>query len=202
MRRNLRNNLEICVNLQAGNVGDGTENMGKLKKHTLTLIALMLCIGAAAQTTKIRGRVVDEEGEGIPFVGVYFDGTTTGITTDLDGYYNLECRDLSRTTVTAQLLGYDPETKEVKPGKFSEVNFKLKLTKNELSASRVKADNKKARRLLANIQSRRDKNDPDKHPEYSCDVYNKMELDLTHPYEQFTSKKFKKVSLEKIFIIG
>ena len=166
--------------------------MGKLKKYTLTLIALMLCIGAAAQTTKIRGRVVDEEGEGIPFVGVYFDGTTTGITTDLDGYYNLECRDLSRTTVTAQLLGYDPETKEVKPGKFTELNFKLKLTKNELSASRVKADNKKARRLLANIQSRRDKNDPDKHPEYSCDVYNKMELDLTHPYEQFTSKKFKK----------
>jgi len=166
--------------------------MSCLKRYILSLIALALTVSAAAQTTKIRGRVVDEQGEGIPFVGVYFDGTTVGITTDLDGYYNLECRDLSRTSVTAQLLGYDPETRQVKPGKFSEVNFRLKLTQNELTASRVKADNKKARVLLSNIQSRRQKNDPDNHPEYTCDVYNKMELDLTHPYEQFTSKKFKK----------
>ena len=166
--------------------------MKPVAKYLITALLLAFSVQAAAQTTKIRGRVTDESGEGIPFVGVYFDGTTVGITTDLDGYYNLECRDLSRTVVTAHLLGYDPQTVTVTPGKFTEVNFRLRLTKNELNASRVKADNKKARRLLANIQSRRDRNDPDRHAEYNCEIYNKMELDLTHPFEQFTSKRFKR----------
>ena len=166
--------------------------MKPVTKYLITALLLAFSVQAAAQTTKIRGRVTDEGGEGIPFVGVYFEDTTVGITTDLDGYYNLECRDLSRTKVTAHLLGYDPESVTITPGKFSEVNFRLKLTRNELSASRVKADNKKARRLLANIQSRRDRNDPDRHEEYNCEIYNKMELDLTHPFEQFTSKRFKR----------
>jgi len=153
---------------------------------------LLVTVAAAAQTTKVRGRVIDTDGEGIPFVGVYFEGTTIGITTDLDGYYNLETRDLSKTVLVAQLLGYDTESATIKPGQFSTVNFTLKITDNQLVGASVKPDNRKAKRMLANIQAHRDKNDPDNHPEYTCDVYNKMELDLTHPQEQLDSKKFRK----------
>ena len=155
----------------------------------LLLAASLLC---GAQTTKVRGRVTDEQGEGIPFVGVFFKGTTTGITTDLDGYYNLECRDLSATVLVAQLLGYDVREKEVHPGVFSEVDFVLPLTDNRLTGARVKADNKKARALLAGIQKNRYRNDPDSHAEYTCDVYNKMELDLTHPAEQLDGRRFRR----------
>ena len=161
----------------------------RIMLSALLLAASLLCV---AQTTKVRGRVTDEHGEGIPFVGVFFKGTTTGITTDLDGYYNLECRDLSATVLVAQLLGYDTREITVHPGVFSEVDFVLPLTDNRLTGAKVKADNKKARALLAGIQKNRYRNDPDSHPEFTCDVYNKMELDLTHPAEQLDGKRFRR----------
>ena len=161
-------------------------------KHLLTAVLLLLSVVCLGQTTKVRGRVVDENGEGIPFAGVYFKGTSIGITADLDGYYNLETRNLECRMLTAQLLGYDTVSKLVHPGTFNEVNFVLPLTDNQLSGAKVKADNKKARELLANIQKHRDRNDPESHKEYRCKVYNKMELDLTHPSEQLDGKRFRK----------
>ena len=161
-------------------------------KPLLAALLLLLGIVCQAQTTKVRGRVTDENGEGIPFAGVYFKGTTIGITADIDGYYNLETRDLGCRLLTAQLLGYDTVSKPVHPGTFNEVNFVLPLTDNQLSGAKVKADNKKARELLANIQKHRDRNDPENHKQYSCKVYNKMELDLTHPAEQLDGKRFRK----------
>ena len=161
-------------------------------KHLLAAVLLLLSVVCLGQTTKVRGRVVDENGEGIPFAGVYFKGTSIGITADLDGYYNLETRNLECRMLTAQLLGYDTVSKLVHPGTFNEVNFVLPLTDNQLSGAKVKADNKKARELLANIQKHRDRNDPESHKEYRCKVYNKMELDLTHPSEQLDGKRFRK----------
>ena len=161
-------------------------------KHLITACLLFASLVCGAQTTKVRGRVTDEAGEGIPFAGVYFKGTTVGITADIDGYYNLETKDLTRYVLVAQLLGSDPMEVFVQPGKFNEVDFTLRLTDNRLSGAKVKADNKKARELLANIQAHRSTNDPDNHPEYICEIYNKMELDLTHPAEQLDGKRFKK----------
>jgi len=163
-----------------------------VKKFLLIFALSLVSVYCLGQTTKVRGRVVDTEGEGIPFVGVYFENSTIGITTDLDGYYSLETKDFSLKVLTAQLLGYDTEKAEINPGRFSTVNFTLKLTDNRLSGATVKADNRKAKRLLANIQAHRDKNDPDNHPEFECEIYNKMELDLSHPQELLTSKKFRK----------
>ena len=153
------------------------------------LFASLLC---GAQTTKVRGRVTDESGEGIPFAGVYFKGTTVGITTDMDGYYNLETKDLNSFVLVAQLLGYDTMEVFVQPGKFNEVDMTLHTTDNRLTGAKVRADNKKARELLANIQRHRATNDPDNHPEFVCEIYNKMEMDLTHPAEQLDGKRFKK----------
>lgn len=161
-------------------------------KYLVACLLLAIPFICGAQTTKVRGRVTDEAGEGIPFAGVYFKGTTVGITADIDGYYNLETKDLTRYVLVAQLLGYDTMEVFVQPGKFNEVDFTLRLADNRLSGAKVKADNKKARELLANIQAHRSTNDPDNHPEYICEVYNKMEMDLTHPAEQLDGKRFKK----------
>ncbi len=158
----------------------------------LTVILMMWAAGAWAQTTKVRGRITDEEGEGIPFAGVYFKGTTVGITTDMDGWYNLENKHLSDTVLVAQILGYDTKETVVRPGQFSNVDFVLKLTDNRLTGARVKADNKRAKALLANIQKNRYRNDPENHPAYTSRIYNKMELDLTHPQEQLDFRSFRK----------
>ena len=166
--------------------------MKRIVRFGLGIFLLLWAAGAEAQTTKVRGRVTDDTGEGIPFAGVYFKGTTVGITTDIDGYYNLEDRNLADSVLVAQILGYDTDEKTVRPGQFNNVDFSLRLTDNRLTGAKVKADNKKARALLANIQKHRDRNDPENHPEYTSEIYNKMELDLTHPQEQLKSKSFRR----------
>ena len=63
------------------------------RKVWLSLMLLGAVVCAAAQSTRIRGIVRDAEtGEALPFVSVYFDGTTIGISSDLDGRYSLETR--------------------------------------------------------------------------------------------------------------
>ena len=160
-------------------------------KHILAVALLLAPALCFAQTTKVRGRVTDEHGEGIPFVAVLFKGTTVGITTDLEGYYSLENDNLSDRILVAQLIGYDTVEKEIRPGKFAEVDFTLRVSDNLLAESRVKADNRKARELLANIQKHRARNDPDNHDEYFTEIYSKIELDLTHPQEQIRIKRLR-----------
>lgn len=148
---------------------------------------MLLCLtalSALAQITKVRGRVTDEQGEPVPFAAVFFENTTNGITADMDGVYSLEMRDLSVTRLVCQILGYDTVVKEITPGKFSTVDFVLHLTDNELAGAHVKADNKRAGALLAGINANRARNDPDSHEKYIVRVYNKLEVDLTHPEEQ------------------
>ena len=51
---------------------------------------LVLCSPAFAQNTKVKGRVTDAEtGEPIPFANVFFEGTTIGVSTDMDGNYHI-----------------------------------------------------------------------------------------------------------------
>lgn len=161
----------------------------------LLLIAASLLIaeiGLHAQTTKVRGRVTDDSGEPVPFAAVFFEGTTVGITTDLDGEYYLENRNLSDKVLVAQLLGYETVRKTVHAGSFSTVDFTLRLSDNRLAGAHVKADNKKAKRLLAGINANRSRNDPDSHEKYKVKVYNKMELDLTNPETQLSGKALRK----------
>lgn len=155
------------------------------------LLAALLPIYAQGQTTKVRGKVVDvDSGEPIPFAGVFFKGTTTGQSADIDGNFSLETRDPGVNTVVCQLLGYSTLEVEIKNGSFTEVTFRMKLLENELTGSFVKADNRKVRALLANIDRNRERNNPEARPQYRCDIYNKMELDLSHAKEQLKGKRF------------
>lgn len=164
-----------------------------MKRALLILAMLLAALSLGAQTTKVRGTVTDADtGEPIPFAGIFFKDTTIGLTADIDGKFTLETRDPAAHVLVCQLLGYDTQEVDIKHGAFTEVNFKLKLTDNELSGAFVKADNRLIKRLLRNIDAHRDRNDPDLRPYYKCKIYNKMELDLTHPREQLRSKRFLK----------
>ena len=166
------------------------------KIYTAILVLILGAASLAAQNsaaTKVRGTVTDADtGDPIPFAGIYFKDTTIGLTTDMDGKYTLETRDPAAKILVCQLLGYDTQEKPVKVGAFTEVNFKLKLTNNELQGSFVKADNRRIKRLLANIEANRERNDPDLRPWFTCNIYNKMELDISHAREQLDNPIFNK----------
>lgn len=160
---------------------------------TVLIFVLVSVCAASAQTTKIKGRVTDADtGEGLPFAGLVFEGTTIGLSTDIDGYYSIETHDPSAKVLVCQLLGYDDQKVPVKQGSYQEINFKMKLAMNNIQGIIVKPDNHKMKRVLANINANRDRNDPDKKPEYQADVYTKMELDLTNAEDQIRSKSFRK----------
>lgn len=162
-----------------------------MRKIGIILLAILLSLNAAAQTTKVKGRVLDADtGEPMPFVGVYFDGTTIGVSTDMEGNFSLETRDRSAQILTAHILGYEPQSFAIVPGSFSEVNFSLRIASDQLNAAIVKPDNRYMKWILGNINKNKKRNNPDKHPGYKCKVYNKTELDLTNPEEHLHSKVF------------
>lgn len=165
-----------------------------MHRKILTLLAALLLFHlACAQTTKVRGQVLDaESGEPMPFVSVFFKGTQIGTTTDGDGYFSLTTKDMSLTELSAQLLGYRTETAKIRSGVFSNTLFFMQIEKSQLAEVIVKADNRRVKKLLADIDARKIRNNPEKKPGYECDVYSKMELDLTHPREQLKGKAVKK----------
>ena len=136
---------------------------------------------AAAQATKVKGRVVDAStGEGIPFAGIYFKNSTVGVSADLDGYFFLETRD-TLSLLSASILGYEEQVTRVNRHSFNEVNFSLRPVHDELSAAVVKPDDRYMRSILRKIDEAKERNNPEKRRLYSCDVYTKMELDVTNP---------------------
>ena len=162
-----------------------------MKRIAVIIVILFSALQLGAQTTKVSGTVRDADtGEPIPFAGIYFKDTTIGLTADIDGKFILETRDPNAKVLVCQLLGYQSQEQEIKRGAFSHVEFLLKLSDNELPGAFVKADNRRIRRLLANIDAHRERNDPDLRPCFRCNIYNKMELDLTHPREYLTNKTF------------
>lgn len=164
-----------------------------MRRFAVILVMLMAALQLGAQTTKVSGTVCDAEtGEPIPFAGIYFKDTTIGLTADIDGKFIIQTRNPNAKVLVCQLLGYETQEQKIKHGAFTQVDFRLKLSDNQLPGAFVKADNRRIRRLLANIDAHRIYNDPDQRPAFQCRVYNKMELDLSHPKEVFTNKRLQK----------
>ena len=157
------------------------------------VVSALTAVTALAQTTKVKGHVTEAgTGEPLPFVAIYFEGTTIGVSTDLDGNYAMETRDSSACMLTASLLGYESQSIRISRGAFCEVDFKLKPITSSLNAAVVKPDNRYMKWILKQIDEHRGKNDPERRDAYKCDIYTKMELDLTNADEQIRSKLIRK----------
>ena len=152
-----------------------------MKRLAVILLLLLTSIAAIAQTTKVKGRVLDADtGEPIPFVSVWFDGTTIGISTDLQGNYYLETRSRDAKVLTASIIGYYTQSLIVQQGSFSNVDFHLKQDINQLRAATVKPDNRYIRHILRRIDSARDRHNPEKAPDWTAGLYTKIEMDATN----------------------
>jgi len=144
-------------------------------RYIIAALLLLFCYALQAQPTKVRGQVVDvDSGEPIQFAAVYFKGTNIGQMTNSEGRFSIETRDTSAVTLLCQLLGYSSLEIDVRKGGFTEITFRMKQGGTELSGAYIKADNRKVKHLLANINRNRQRHDPARRPHYTCDVYNKM----------------------------
>lgn len=156
--------------------------MAKKRRISLLAALFLLIPGVlSAQLTRVKGSVVDaENGEPIPFASVYFDGTTIGISTDLDGAFSLETRSKDAKVLTAHIIGYLPQSFSVVNGSFSEVNFRLEKDMNQLNAALVKPDNRYIRSILSKIDDNRKRHNPELGEPWQANLYSKIELDITN----------------------
>ena len=85
-------------------------------RKKLLLVAIFLYAGlqmAMAQGRPVKGRVLDETGEGVVGASVTVKGTTMGTITDLDGNFSLDVPD-DKTTLVISGMGYNQQ--EVQAG--------------------------------------------------------------------------------------
>jgi len=81
------------------------------KKYFYALFSLFFCLFTYAQDGVIQGRVFDPiNNEAIPFANVIIQNTTTGGTTDIDGYYKIENLEPGLYNLQATYIGYKTRT--------------------------------------------------------------------------------------------
>ncbi|WP_425392372.1 SusC/RagA family TonB-linked outer membrane protein [Ekhidna sp.] len=86
----------------------------------LTLVFSFVAITTMAQRT-VSGKVTDDSGEALPGVNVVIKGTTTGVTTDLDGNYRITVE--SGATLVFSYVGF--ETQEVPVGSRTTLDLEM-----------------------------------------------------------------------------
>ena len=86
-----------------------------MKRTTILSVAFMLCLSliAQAQTASVKGKVTDSaNGEGLIGATVIIDGTSTGGSTDADGYYSFSANQGNHTLIVTY-IGYETITQSV-----------------------------------------------------------------------------------------
>ncbi len=159
----------------------------------LVLSLFVLPLSLHGQTTKIRGHVKDAQtGEPIPFASLTFPGLPFGTSSDNDGNYYIETRE-KVTEITAIMMSYEPQTREIATGTYNEVNFELSPSATELEAIVIRPGENPAFAILRNVSANKYRNDPDRKQTYRYDAYTKMEVSLSNiKKEEFRNKKLQK----------
>ncbi|MGI4735461.1 MAG: SusC/RagA family TonB-linked outer membrane protein [Janthinobacterium lividum] len=104
-----------------------------MKKNLLLSLVLVLAFFqlALAQTKTITGRVTDQKaGEGLPGVTVLLKGTTTGVSTDINGAFTLSVPQAGGTLVFSS-VGMVSQERPI--GSESEISLSLAQSNRELS---------------------------------------------------------------------
>ena len=167
--------------------------------YFLPFVLIICChFGGIAQTILISGQIIDDDTEeAMPFCGVYIWGTSTGVLTDIDGFYQIELDPNSGDSLATNSLGYDPLIKKVDLNLNKQViNFRLRSSSLELGVDVVvMAGENPANEIVRQINKNKKKNDL-KHctDSYSAEIYSKVELDLVNiTAEMKDMKLFKKL---------
>jgi len=118
-------------------------------KFTLFILSILFSSFALAQNTGvIRGFVYDgASGEAIIFTNVFLEGTTTGATTDDNGYFQISKAPVGNQTVICTALGYDTARVQVnvQKGKIANIKLVIKETTMQLDAFEISAKQQEQR---------------------------------------------------------
>ncbi|TNF25967.1 MAG: carboxypeptidase-like regulatory domain-containing protein, partial [Bacteroidetes bacterium] len=139
-------------------------------RPTAFITGLLLALSALRTLAgSVDGKVTDEDGEPVPFVSVYIEGTTLGTTTNSEGNYHLELKD-GYHTVVFRYVGYKTEVRPLTVSGKTNLDVTLKRVVFQLGEARVDGSEDPAYRIMRLARSRR-KFYQKQVREYSCKVY-------------------------------
>lgn len=171
-------------------------------KKTITFLVmfnLFFSEWSVAQITKIKGKVVDEQGQALPFVNIKFLNSNVGTTTDFDGKYILQTK-WAKDSLIASYLGYKTKVLKVTKNKQQTLNFKLEPNAINVKTIEIK-DRKKERyrnkgnpavALIKKVIENKWQNQKQSLDFYEYDKYEKIEFDLNNFSEEIADKKIMK----------
>ncbi len=167
-------------------------------QRRLLYIVLLFLFGlkSIAQTNTVAGRVLDSKTlEPIAFVNVYIPNTTTGTTTDFDGFYLLHSEE-KFDSIAVSSLGYLQQTKEVDKTNYQKTNFYLAPTSFDLMEVIIRPGENPAVTLLKKVWKNRAQNSLSNVEQYSVETYTKAQTYL-RPFTEKgkESKYFSKFAL-------
>ena len=144
-----------------------------------TLCLLFFCTEFCySQTYTLFGKVTNvETGEGISFCNVFFEGTSTGVYTDIDGIYELKCEQI-KDSLTASIIGYQSLAMPLSPTPSQALNFQLHPSTLTLTTAVVIAGENPANAIVNQIIKNKSKNQIIQLPYYQYESYAKVEIDL------------------------
>ena len=98
--------------------------LGSLRRFGLPILLMSLFLSTAvAQQTTVKGKVLDEFGEGVIGANILEKGTVNGVTTDIDGNYTIVLANVQRTVLQFSYIGYN--TKEETVGNRTNIDVTL-----------------------------------------------------------------------------
>ncbi len=151
----------------------------------IALFALFQFTAFGQSATEVRGRVVDAKTEeAMPYATIKFDGTTLGTISDINGYFRIESNQ-PVNTVTVTLVGYDPVTIKVNPGKSTELSVRMQESGNDLKEVVVKSGKYRnkgnpAVELIQKVIDNKDRNRKESNEYYNFDKYEKVQFALNN----------------------
>lgn len=87
-------------------------------------------VAPQVRSRRITGNVTDKDGASLPGVAVLIEGTTTGVVTDADGNYVLECPEMNDLALVFSFIGM--KTQRVVVGNKNTISVKLEENVSEL----------------------------------------------------------------------
>ncbi len=157
----------------------------------LLFILLLSTIGAQV---KVKGVILDQDGEPLPYADVYFKDTDIGVTSDIDGTFYIENDDYY-PQLEITFVGFDDKIVEIKEG-YQEIEVKVKEYQDDsesieevaIIGKRIKYKTKKenpAYRILKNVWKSRKRNGLKMRDDYEFEKYEKIEFDINNIDSQF-----------------
>jgi hypothetical protein len=163
--------------------------------NKIILFLLFIVSGSFGQaysqaTLKIRGRITDaSSGDPIPFANIAIKASTSGATTNFDGFYQLTYSPPADSVIVSY-VGYETKRKAIVQNQ-AEQTIDIQLTPGSLQLREVKifAGENPAYAIMRKVVANRKQNNPDYYRAYEYESYNKIQIDMDNLSERFRKRK-------------